>query len=194
MISDDRTPHAYADPTPLFEPPTAPGFDTPFHAGTAVSAASAPPGDNELDAIAAEALAEFEALVDEIVAELAAHWDGCAKAAPDSLQFGAGEADNNSRDEEIRQYARELVAAAYVNQDNSVWDPADAQSYASGTQADALLPTLLSLTDEPGEASPSEDAGGADSAYPSSEPTVAAQDEPAADGNSVLSFVAVARC
>lgn len=194
MMNGDRTPFDGPGSTPRLEPLSVSRFDTPLRAGTMASDASALPADNELDAIAAEALAEFEALVDEIAAELAAHWDGGAEAAPDSLQFGTSEADDTSHDEEIRQYARELVAAAYVNQNNSVWDPADAQSYASGTQADALLPTLLSVTGEPDEASPSEDAVVTDRAYLSSEPAVAAQDEPAADGNPALSFVALARC
>jgi hypothetical protein len=109
------------------------------------------------DTLAALAVAEFEALVDEIAAELEAVWDDEDDAAlgagtGDAAFGGAAETDDASRSDRIRRYARELVAAAYVNRDNSAWDPTDAQSYCSAEADDALLPMLLETIGEADDA------------------------------------------
>ena len=121
------------------------------HLHTTEAASETADAAQPTDTIAALALAEFEALVDEIAAELEAVWDDdddAALGAGDAAFGGATEPDEASRTDRIRRYARELVAAAYVNRDNSAWDPTDAQSYCSSEGDDALLPMLLETIGE----------------------------------------------
>lgn len=168
-----------------FRPETKLGLDAPVVA----------PEDDEFGAIASKALNEFEALVDEIAAELTAHWDSGGETAQPKLQFDSGAPGDASRDDGIRQYARELVAAAYVNQDNSLWDPSDAQTYAAGgVQTATLLPALLSLARaEEDDSLPGVPDDASDDLC-SADPSLATLHQPTTEQNSVPPFVSLTRC
>jgi len=138
-------PHFAAD---LFQPDETMPDATPDDAVSQTDDGGAP-----LDAVKAQAVAEFEALVDEIAAELEAVWDDddgldAGAGGGDGSFGGAADSDDGSRTSKIRAYARELVAAAYLNRDNSAWDPTVAQSYCNAEADDALLPMLIEASSE----------------------------------------------
>ena len=157
MIPNDDSVQTAAPDAPIFAPDGVVPPETPEDPKSIEAASQATDAASPNDAIAALAVAEFEALVDEIAAELEAVWDDDDDAAlhagaGDAAFGGAAEPDGGSRTDRIRGYARELVAAAYVNRDNSAWDPTDAQSYCSAEADDALLPVLLDASGQADDA------------------------------------------
>ena len=140
---------AVAMPDASISAPDAPvSAESVEHTQPIEAAPQAADAASPTDTIAALAVAEFEALVDEIAAELEAFWDddddaALAAGGGDAPFGGTAEPDDGSRTNRIRRYARELVACAYLNRDNSAWDPTVAGSYCSAEANDALLPMLL---------------------------------------------------
>ncbi len=157
MIPNDDSVQTAVPDAPIFAPDGVVPPETPEDPQSIEAASEAADAASQNDAITALAVAEFEALVDEIAAELEAVWDDDDDAAlhagaGDAAFGGAAEPDGGSRTDRIRGYARELVAAAYVNRDNSAWDPTDAQSYCSAEADDALLPVLLDASGQADDA------------------------------------------